>query len=329
MVPEPLLACLAFGLQLMQCEATPSNLRGGMDANTLAVVDQLNSDYMDEPLAPGGSLGVHMVMMDKFAFFCDTKCNNGTAHSDTPNTENFGIWSDCRQSSMLINRAYTRDIHIYYGSGYIYHRSVLEKAVRCSYAQDSGSRFRVNHGCGCDFYSCKLPEFASMQKPCSQYVNRSLENPCNNIDAATGQKNMPASPLVSMCQCQDVEEPLSGKTGTCYWQGPAFFEGQGKNQIREMVEQRLLHPKEWIGSDEHPDGLNTEVIVDESILQEMLRNDFAGTIAAFFVVENMTSTQQVRQYLEAGPMKQYSLEQLPPIIGFDPKRPNGPFYVTA
>jgi hypothetical protein len=287
-----------------------------------ALVDRLNAEFQADPLA-SESLGVHITFQPGLKFFCNTTCNNGTTMSDDVTAENFGIWADCRQSSMLVNMHYSQGFHVYHDAGMVYHKSVMEKAVRCSYYKDSGSRFRVNHGCGCDFFACK----GSMEDACAPYRNQTI-NACINIDRLTGQKNGPTSTLVAACQCDSVEQE-DKYNEACYWQGPAFFEGHGDNQIRKMVEQRLKHSTDWHGTDGHPGGQNSEVVIDEAILQEMLKQDFAGTIAAFFVVETQTSKEHVQRYLEEGPKKQYALQELPPLIGIDPTRADEPFYQLA
>merc|ERR550525_838726 len=127
---------------------------------------------------------------------------------------------------------------------------------------------------------------------------------------------------------------MNSSVGQCYWQGPAFYDGRGNNQLRQMVQQRINNPEEWIGSDVHPNGINTEIVVDIRILKEMLKTDFAATISAFVATKdfapghNLTARQRVCQYL-LPKLAEYGITECPPVIGLDPKQTSAPFFTLS
>merc|ERR1711920_799723 len=109
------------------------------------------------------------------------------------------------------------------------------------------------------------------------------------------------------------------------------YDGHGENQLKQMVQQRSNHPEEWTGSREHPDGINTEVVVDNRILTEMLKEDFASTISAFVITKNTMLQHNVTRQKDIcdffrHQIKKFGASECPPTVGFDPSLTMKPFF---
>merc|ERR1712137_622226 len=104
----------------------------------------------------------------------------------------------------------------------------------------------------------------------------------------------------------------------------------GDNQLRQMVQQRVQHPHEWTGSSDHPDGINTEIVVDNHVLTEMLKDNFALTISAFVVFKNtmlqynITKQDDICDVFRAQ-IAEFGATKCPPTVGFDPSFTSKPF----
>merc|ERR1712173_556678 len=135
--------------------------------------------------------------------------------------------------------------------------------------------------------------------------------------------------------CKSTEESLlHSSVGQCYWQGPAFHGGHGEDQLKQMVQQRVNRPDEWTGSREHPDGINTELVVDNQILTEMLKEDFDSTITAFVVFKstmlqyNITRQDEICDHFWEQ-IAEFDAVDCPPTVGFDPSQSSNPFFALA
>mmetsp|Transcript_16474 Transcript_16474/g.52724 ORF Transcript_16474/g.52724 Transcript_16474/m.52724 type:complete len:338 (-) Transcript_16474:366-1379(-) len=297
-----------------------------LDPLEAALAAELNADFLADPLAPGSPLGVLVRWSGDFNFYCDTNCSDSLEHSDAHDA--YASWADCRTDATLLNHAWSVSIGLCpdasnntimvppRATGWVYNRSVLSTSVRCSYASDVGSRFRVNHGCGCDYDDQGFLE------------GRSYENACKNVDPWTGERNTPTGRLVSSCRCSSpLQQP--GPTGeyNCFWEGPRFYEGHGEDQIQQMVRQRMNYPEHlrWHCEPGHPEGAWTEVVLDPRALESQQRRDFSATIPALVVSGGAATREQVCDYMKPV-MRTYGLQACPPVLGFEVGRPSNPFF---
>lgn len=304
-------------------------------ADVIGLAALLNADFMANPLTSEAAPGVLMHSGTRFKMDCGATCKSRNESEIPDDPRQWPSWSDCRVSTTLLNYAwsvaknnscewYPADEIITYvvpPIGWVYNFSRTMTAVRCSYAADAGTRFRYNYGCGCYDFDTKLCKDGN----CS--------NACMNIDSWTEETNTADSRQVSSCQCSSTDESMV--ENQCYWKGPAFYDGEGENQMHKMIRQRLKHPEEVrCHLDEfgfHGDGLYNEVILSTQALEELLAQDFAATIPAFIVVaEPGKYTQEEAQRMKANltgyDMYSKQLDSLP-VLGLNRKQVSAPFYV--
>mmetsp|Transcript_17989 Transcript_17989/g.49326 ORF Transcript_17989/g.49326 Transcript_17989/m.49326 type:complete len:419 (+) Transcript_17989:105-1361(+) len=227
-----------------------------------AAADTLNQLYMGYDSAdPTSPLGVVIHMLDSGSTDVNMGC--GDCHDG---------YSTCKMRAQLSNhRMMTSSEHTVMPAfartvGVVFKTEIADKALKCSYTSDGATDIRLNNGCGCSATSNKTG-----QEGCDD------ENSAfANLDPATGEEVTHSSLVVTDCHCS-----ASTTTG-CYFKGPAFFEGHGENELRDMVETRL--------ADQQRNAIATEdwneLIFDTRVLQPNYSQDPASVILAILYVKS-------------------------------------------
>lgn len=315
----------------MMCSTLACMVLSLAAASAFDLAAELNSNFAASPLessVPGVLMRNSLGKTFDFNIYCDTQCRTSTSFVDYENgdAEQYKEWADCRWSSTLLNKAFSiapeTECGFHKGQimslgsfGLIFNYSAVSSTVKCSYSQDVGSRFIYNSGCGCKDGQKDL----CRDGKCS--------NACQNIDSWTGKKNTADSKQVASCHCGASSEQ------SCYHEGPAFYNGTGRDEMKQMLQQRLdrkgpLCPQ----GPYHPDGVWAEIILDGHSLQEKLKQDFAAVIPAFFIAKNLSVEgivldSQEKVYYEIQKMKGYGLYEgmAVPVLSFDISNPSAPF----
>jgi len=292
---------------------------------------ELNANFAANPLessVPGVVMRTSLGGTFDFNIYCDTQCRTSASFVDYEinDPEQYKEWADCRWSSTLLNKAFSiapesecgfqkGQIMSLGDFGLIFNYSVVRSAVKCSYSQDVGSRFIYNSGCGCKDGQKGL----CRDGKCS--------NACQNIDSWTGDKNTADSKQVASCHCGTSSKE------SCYHEGPAFYNGSGRDEMKQMLQQRLDRKSPLCpGGPLHPDGVWTEIILDGHSLKEQFNQDFAASVPAFFVKKNLSVKgvvldSQEKAHAEIVKIKGYGLYKgmAVPVLSFDISNPSAPF----
>jgi len=301
-------------------------------ASALDLAEELNANFAANPLessVPGvllRNLGIDT--LPDLNIYCDTQCRTSASFAHAENLsdpERYKEWADCRWSSTLLNKAFsiapesgclnfqTGQIMNDGAFGLIFNYSVVSSTVKCSYSTDVGSRFLYNSGCGCRDSQTDL----CRDGKCS--------NACQNIDSWTGDKNTADSKQVASCHCS------ASNKQNCYHEGPAFYNGTGRDEMKQMLQQRL---DEWPPAPgcRQDSFFHSEIILDGHTLQEQLNQDFAASIPAFFVAKNFSiggvvMDSQEKMYTHFVNFKGYGQYKgiAIPVVSFNISNPSAPF----
>merc|ERR1712187_923652 len=112
---------------------------------------------------------------------------------------------------------------------------------------------------------------------------------CKNTDTTTGREYPPDSAEVDGAHCKNWTAPMVGRydrvvnifENNCYWKGPAFYEGFGSNELRQMVQHRL----HFENTQQILHGVDswTEVLISVPAQNKLLSESPASVIMAFVI----------------------------------------------
>merc|ERR1711865_1164617 len=139
------------------------------------------------------------------------------------------------------------------------------------------------------------------------------ECPSTNKTCATEDKE------VAQCSCEAMGIG-SGRSDVpqCFWKGAGFDTAQVRHtsdQTRQMVKERLKHQH---GSDSH-DRLEywNEIVVDEHLMLEQLREDPVPVIPAFIYIKGNPAGLDYARKMRDDYVLQFSVKKQIPLIAVD------------
>jgi len=206
-------------------------------------------------------------------------------------------------------------------SGIVFNQSLVQTSMgKCSFQFDGASFNRYNGACGC----------SSVTTDCDNE-----ESAYGNVCPSTGKTCKVTDKEIANCAC-DIkdEEPTETTDLQCYWKGAGFDGGNvqwSEDQTRKMVLQRLRHQEE--SNDDPNDKLEywNEVVIDEHIMLDHLRQDSAPVISAFVYVKGCPGGVAAAQEMRKDYTSQFKVPVTIPIVAVDNEvdvsTADGPFFV--
>lgn len=266
-------------------------------------------------------LGVTISVQSKFELYC----------SELPGETCYQGHADCRFSASLYNDKMMLDtktggVKMTMGgsSGIVFNQTLVEsKMGKCSYIFDGGSFNRYNGACGC------LSMSGSCQDPSSAF---------GNVCPSTGQTCTISDRDVEGCSC-DTTGDAGNKVMGCFHKGAGYDRGSVRSsadQTREMVKARLRHQDGTAIVYGQPVTLLeywNEVVVDEILMLELLREDPVPVIPAFVYTRGSWSGRSQAQQMRDAYRKQFNVQVDIPLVAIDltvrADAADGPFVLEA
>jgi len=195
-------------------------------------------------------------------------------------------------------------------AGIVINQTLVESSMgKCSYMFDGATYFRYNGGCGCSSNS------ASCTNPQSAFGN---ECPSTNKTCATEDKE------VAQCSCEVMGTRSGRYEDACFWKGAGFDTAQARHtsdQTRQMVKERL----KLDGSDLE---YWNEIVVDEHLMLEQLREDPVPVIPAFIYIKGNPMGLDSARTMRDDYVLQFSVKKQIPLIAVDDEE-SFPFFFKS
>jgi len=301
-------------------------------------------------------LGVTISMQHTWALYCGT----GSADPGSGLFDPGSSWSptdagcyeghahfahaDCRLSASLYNNqmgplnAYGAITQTWGRvAGIVINQTMVESSLgKCSYMFDGVTYNRYNRGCGCAStrFSCTNPESA-FGNVCP---STNIDGPFAYQICATEAKE------VAQCSCDAMDIGIwTGRTESVGADGvgvprpQCFFKGAGfdttrvqhsSDQTRQMVKERLKH--QW-GTGRYMNDVDdwNEIVIDEHLMLEQLREDPEPVIPAFVYIKSNPEGLDYARKMRDDYVLQFSVKKQIPLIAVDhlrsPWSASGPF----
>jgi len=201
------------------------------------------------------------------------------------------------------------------------------QALKCFYPFDGTTMTRPNRGCGCQSM------IIDVCAPNKKWHCPTTLNTCSDRDPQSPfWKPHPInenSSVLSACQCTEMgitenDNPLFyglyvPGTPKCVWSGPQYFEGKGRNELRQGLRQQYNFRK-------HALFPWSEAILDGEVYNNLFATKASETIAAFWYPRSKNCGESCQAGIRATRdlfTKKYGVEL--PIIVIDITNGTAPF----
>jgi len=205
-----------------------------------------------------------------------------------------------------------------------------EDAIKCAYPFDGASMVRPNRGCGC------ASLVAAVCPPNKNWHCPSTLNTCSNKDPLSPIWNprpiTENSTVITACQCKEMgiteaDNPLWDDyypmgLPKCMWQGPQFFEGKGRNELRQALRQQHNFRK-------HATFAWSEVILDGHAYNNLFEKRASETVLAFWYPRHPNCGRRCKSamyHAQENFKKKYGVQV--PVIAIDVNNGTAPFVVA-